>query len=129
VDTTKNDIVQDFDISQPKTYLYFPSLAVDNVGNLDVFFGYSSRNTYPSLMAAGQSANGTMNTLDYKVPVAQGSSASPMPRYGDYFGVAIDPSKSKTFWAVGQVIPFPLADNTPFWNTFVANFTAAGAQK
>lgn len=123
VDTAKNNIVQDFDISKPNTYLYFPALAVDNSGNLDIFFGYSSRDTYPSIMAAGQFANGTKNALDYKVPIAQGSSDSPVDRYGDYFGVAVDPIKPKTYWGVGQVIPYPLADNTPYWNTFIANFT------
>jgi hypothetical protein len=130
VDTTKNSILQDFDLSQASTYLFYPALAIDRSGDFVVYFGYSSGTIDPSLMIAGQSSNGTKNTLDYKIPVATGLSPSPVSRYGDYFGIAIDPIKPKTFWAVGQIIPFPLTDQgTAFWNTFITNFTIPTTQK
>jgi hypothetical protein len=125
IDTTNSSIVQDFDISKPNSYLFFPALAVDGSGGLHVVFGYSSKTEHPSLMTAGQSANGTKNTMDSKVMVAQGESDSPVDRYGDYFGVTADPNNPNTYWIVGQVIPFPLSDKAPFWNTFIANFTNA----
>jgi hypothetical protein len=123
IDTTQNTILQDFDISQPTAYLFFPALSVDGSGGLHVLFGYSSRAEHPSLMTAGQSANGTKNAMDSKVMVARGQSDSPTDRYGDYFGLAADPTDPNTYWVVGQVIPFPLSDRTPFWNTIIANFT------
>ena len=132
IDIPKNTILQDFDISQANTDLYYPALTIDSSGDLGVFFGYSSKilSVYPSLMAVGQFANGTKGILDYKVPVATGLSAFPMLRNGDYYGITIDPSKPKTFWGVGQIIPFPLSDPFGiFWNTFIANFTIPKAQK
>lgn len=123
IDTTNNTIVQDFDITQPNTYVFFPALAVDGSGGLHVVFGYSSRTEHPSIMTAGQSANGTKNAMDSKVIVARGESDSPTDRYGDYFGLAVDPTDPNTYWVVGQVIPFPLSDRSAFWNTFIANFT------
>jgi hypothetical protein len=139
VDTSNYTLIQDFDVSAPGKYLFFPALATDVSGNLGIVFGVSSKDDYPSLFAVTRAVNAPVNNLSSFIPLAlglatsnAGTSSSGGGRYGDYFGVTIDPSSPNHFWAVGEFIPVaPLSTDDSgggvFWSTFIANFASPAA--
>jgi len=128
---TKNlTIAQDFDISLPYTYLFYPALGIDHAGNIAILFGYSSKllNYYPGVMVAGQSENGEAGKLDHVVNITNGLSPSNSDRYGDYNAISIDPTNAMSFWGVAQRIPSSLTNIADtYWSTFIGNFTALGS--
>ena len=48
LDTTANTILQDFDKGDNGIYYFYPALRMDSGGNLDLIYGSSSANTFPS---------------------------------------------------------------------------------
>jgi hypothetical protein len=58
-----------------------------------VVYGYSSEKTFPSLYVSGQIAGSPHKVLDQPVNLTIEGAVERSPRYGDYFGVADDPSK------------------------------------
>ena len=115
-------MIQDFDVGAVGSYFYYPALSIDGAGNLEVVYGYSSAKVYPSLYVTGQTASSTRNVLNQPVNLTLGGAVERTPRYGDYFGVADDPSLPSTFWVAGEYNP-----SSPFkveyWSTFIGNFT------
>src|SRR4051794_35027106 len=50
-DTNTSKVLQDFNIGHIGASLYYPALSVDKSGNnIGIIFGYSSSDTYPSLL-------------------------------------------------------------------------------
>ncbi len=115
----------DFQIGSDLYYYYYPAIAVSKNGSLVVYFGFSSKNNYPSLgllvlnttllSQSGDSVNGTLKydpilvkngtafAKEESITEESGCSLrSPCTRYGDYFSIANDPFDDSILWAAGE---------------------------
>ncbi len=122
LDTTNQTVLQDFDVGLANTYLFYPALRTDGRGNLIVVFGVSSATLYPSVDVAARAPTDAVNTLGPWATVrtgagsrtpTYGSCTAGVCRYGDYFGVAVDPSNSSRLWTAGEY------GNTTGWGTHI----------
>ncbi len=103
IDTPVQTVTQDFDHSASGQHFFFPSLGIDNQGDLIVFYGYSSSSIHPSIAVTGQSVNDPFGSLAPAVTVKLGNvPGGEEGRYGDYFGAAADPSDPTVIWGAGQ---------------------------
>ena len=112
-------VAQDFDYADSGTYYYYPAVRTDGSGNLYAAFTGSSSGSYASAYAGIQSS-GNINVLT-KLSVTRAGDApytvSP-PRWGDYSGVAVDPSDASA-WLGAEY-----ATGTSFllyWGTAIAH--------
>jgi hypothetical protein len=86
---------------------FFPSITTDSSGSVAVSYAESSANEYPSasytMMSAPSSGSGYTNFTPASSPNIQ-AGAAPYggSRWGDYSGVAADPSNPGLFYAVGE---------------------------
>ena len=90
-------------------------------------FGFSSEEVYPSLIAWTMSAN-SPGVIDSESLLANGQSSSvafvnggDRNRYGDYFGVAVDPVDSSQIWVAGEYHVFSGGEE---YSTNIAAITA-----
>jgi len=102
INTNTSTISQEFDYSGGSADVYYPGLRIDDGGNLDIIYGFSSTSIYPSLAVTGQAANDPANTLAPAVTVARGTADNEDGRYGDYFGAAVDPNDPTQIWVAGE---------------------------
>ncbi len=125
-------VLQDFDVGQESQYYFYPALGVDPLGSLIIVFGSSSAQTYPGLLATGQSFADSFGSWQTPVSIINGTSyiqnsdqgcnSSSVCRYGDYFGASVDPSNPYRIWVAGEYITALLF--TP-WQTHIASVTFA----
>ena len=77
------------------------SLAVDRDGNMAVGYSMSSENMYPAIYYAGRLSGespGTLPQAEEALILGGGSQTYPIPRWGDYSAMAVDPVDDCTFW-------------------------------
>ena len=90
------------------TYTFFPSIAVDALGNMAVGFAASAATFYPGAYYTGRLATDTAGTTQTAVAVAAGvdyyyrAFGGSENRWGDYSGTALDPSDEKEFWIFNE---------------------------
>lgn len=109
VDTENMSLVQDFDYGVSGKYLLYPAMRQLPSGNLFVLFGFSSPSDYPSIGAIEQPAYQPPDSLDAPTLIKEGVAPVDLSygcfsscRYGDYFGVALDPSTPGEVWGAGE---------------------------
>jgi hypothetical protein len=99
-------------------HTYFPALAENGAGDVGMVVAQSASNQYVSVQVTGRKATdppGTMGDLtQLKIGNRPGSG-----RWGDYYGIAVDPSDDNTFWIVGEY------QNTGGWATWIESFSLA----
>jgi hypothetical protein len=121
-DTNTSKILLDFNIGHIGASLYYPALSIDKSGdNLGVIFGYSSSNTYPSLLigSALVKNNTVPNSLKYFQFLKKGTANSLSTRYGDYFSAAMDPSEPNSIWVAGQYYYYSKSSSALLWSTYI----------
>lgn len=98
-------------------YLYYPSFAVDQAGNIILQFSISSAQRYASLAFTGRLAIDPPHTIDATVIlIKEGEGAyTDSTRWGDYSGTARDPAAGEVIWMFNQ---YATSSNT--WSTWVA---------
>jgi len=106
------------DDGSPGHYRYFPSLAVDQAGNVALAYNFSSASDYPGIRYTPISggAQGPETVLrDGEVTLEE-------PRYGDYAATALDPHDRLTIWHVGEYAK--VIDGTfSGWGTWLSAIT------
>ncbi len=117
IDTSANSILQDFDLGSTGQYYFYPALRMDGNGNLDVIYGFSSANDYPSLAITGQASSDPSGSLAPSVTIKTGVAPNTSGRYGDYFGAGLDPSDPTTVWVSGEYGN----QTNGAWATWIAN--------
>ncbi len=90
------------------TFTFFPSVMVDAAGNMAIGFAASGPSIYPGAYYTSRLASDPAGTvqpsstlaagLDYYVRTSGGS----RNRWGDYSGLALDPTDEATFWVYNQ---------------------------
>ena len=127
IDTTTNSLVlPELEKGTTGFDYFYPALRIDGTRNVDVLFGYSSLNNYPSLAVTGvavgtQTMDSPVNFVVGSGPDTQDCNTTPPcnpVRYGDYFGAGLDPADSSIIWAAGEY-----HTSSPDWSTFIGEMT------
>jgi hypothetical protein len=109
-------LVQDIDVSQAGTDMFFPAITTGSSGGIPfgIIFGYSSPANYPSIGFMGQSACSAFGTIDNVVNSRTGSADEFTGRHGDYSGEFYDPTTGNMYGLSEYNAP------GAGWNTFVS---------
>jgi hypothetical protein len=115
IDVPTKAVIQQNAYGASGRHYFFPVIQVDVGRNAHVVFGRSAADEYGHLRRTGRLVGDAANTLQGSATVAVGQSAYTGNRWGDYFGIARDPSDARTVWGYGE---YAGAGNT--WRTFVS---------
>ena len=103
-DATTFNTVQQGTISDPTLSYFFPSIAVNAIGDVVVGFSGSNSSTFASTYAlVGTSAGGVAGgslTFGSPVQTKAGTDFYPDTRWGDYSAVTPDPADPGIFWRI-----------------------------
>lgn len=108
-------------VSSPDLHYFTPAINKNANGDISLLFTGSSSTVTANVMSASRlvsDASGAMGTPGV-LQVSAGNDYS-LGRWGDYFGVDVDPVDDTTFYGVGQWVA---ADNR--WTTSVFSWTVA----
>ena len=98
----------------------FPAISMDIKGGIGMVFSKIGTSTPGQLMGTGRKPTDPAGTMGNPV-VLESSTASQYngfsTRWGDYHDLELDPTDSKTFWAVGMG-----AGNNGQWQTYIKSF-------
>ena len=114
-------LVQSGMISSPELHYFTPAINKNALGDISCLFTASSSTVTANIMIAARTAsdaNGTMGA-----PTVLQTSAGnnyTQNRWGDYFGVDVDPVDDRTFYGVGETV----AGNNS-WTTSVFSWTVS----
>jgi hypothetical protein len=120
IDTSSNTLLQSGVISDPSAAFYYPSIAVNGVGQAVIGFTASSSTRYASSYAAVGSTVAGVTTFGSPIPLENGTASyavvEPGPggrnRWGDYSATTVDPSDPRRFWTIQE-----WASATNIWST------------
>lgn len=101
-------------------HLHMPAININQKNDISVVFSRSSSSTQADLVYAAHRASDPAGVVGRPQLIAKSAGlygGTGENRWGDYFGLAIDPVDQKTFWGYGQV---SRADGG--WATFVASW-------
>jgi hypothetical protein len=106
------DLVQQGDVGGEDiaagTYTFFPSIAVDGSGNMGIGFAASASSIFPSAAYTGRLSTEPAGTVQPSEILAAGQDfyvrtfGAGRNRWGDYSGIAIDPTDDMTFCAFNE---------------------------
>ncbi len=120
-DTSTSKVLLDFNIGHLGSSLYYPALSIDKSGdNMGIIIGYSSSNTYPSLLVSSISIkNNIIFNSKYFQFLKDGTANSLSTRYGDYFSAVMDPSEPNSLWVAGQYYYYSSSSSPLLWSTHI----------
>jgi hypothetical protein len=122
ISTSTRAVLEDQSLGSDGCWSFYPSVAVDSVGNLIMVFGRSCQSGFAGVRFSGRAVADSslqastlikVGEASYVVPVGDGT---PLNRWGDYFGTAIDPADGRKIWLIGQYA----ADPGDTWKTQIA---------
>jgi hypothetical protein len=101
---------------------YMPAIAVDSAGNMAITYTQSSATQYASMMYTARRASDPLGFTPPGAVIKAGvtyynPSVSTVERWGDYGGIAVDPSDDLTFWAFHEYVATTATWDT-WWGTF-----------
>jgi hypothetical protein len=104
-------VFQDGTLTSGGTSLWMGSIAMDKVGDLALGFSESSSTIHPTVAFTGRTPSDPLGAMEGIAPIFAGKGSQTGGavkggnRWGDYSGMAIDPSNDCTFWYVNEYIP------------------------
>ena len=104
--------------TSPARHRYFPSLAVDQNGNVVLGYGYSSATEYPGIAYTTISPSGETGA---ETVLKQGQATFQSTRYGDYAATALDPHDNLTIWHIEEY-----AKGETAWGTWISAIQIGG---
>jgi hypothetical protein len=124
-------LTQQGDVSNPNHNLTYPSIAINNNGDIGLSYieSASSGNVIteaPSVFVTERLVNDPLDTMETPVLAQAGVLGAPTggQRGGDYSAVVFDPS-DQSFWAANEFTAG--SDSTDNWGTQIVNFTAGSS--
>ncbi|MFO0984255.1 MAG: hypothetical protein U1E76_21455 [Planctomycetota bacterium] len=97
-------------------HTWFPVIVSNPSNDIGVVLARSSKNEYAGVYYTGRTASDAPGTMAPLTLMKVGTAGYDCSRWGDYFGVAVDPSDG-TFWGVGEY-----ASGSCTWKTWIGNF-------
>jgi hypothetical protein len=83
--------------------VWMASIAMDGAGNIGLGFSESSSTMHPAIAYTGRLASDALNMMESPATIVNGKGSQiDTNRWGDYSGLAIDPTDDCTFWYVNQ---------------------------
>ncbi|MEM7312901.1 MAG: pre-peptidase C-terminal domain-containing protein, partial [Planctomycetota bacterium] len=107
----------------PGIHTFFPSIAINERGDIGITFMQSSNTEFVSMYATGQAAGSELNSMAPPVLVQAGNETYLGGRGGDYSGIGVDPV-TDSFWAFNEISVDGPAPN-PLWSTWIGEFEIA----
>ncbi|HWP31444.1 MAG TPA: hypothetical protein VNK96_06960 [Fimbriimonadales bacterium] len=105
-------------------YVFFPAVAFNDFMDIGMVVARSSANEYPSVWATGRKSTDPSGTMGSLIELKTGATYWNGYRWGDYFGIQVDPSDGLTFWGVGEY-----ADSPSAWKSWIASWKVAEYRK
>jgi hypothetical protein len=100
-------------------HTWFPAIVDNGCGEVGVILARSSATEFAGIAYTGRRAGDALGTMTIPLTtLATGTSGYCDFRWGDYFGIALDPSDGRTFWGVGEY-----AVGSATWQTWIASFS------
>jgi hypothetical protein len=103
-------------VGGPGEHTHMPAINMNSRNEISVVYSRSSNNATADLVYAARRANDPLGTIGRPNVIARSTAAYPFFRWGDYFGLAIDPVDDRTFWGYGMV------SSSSFWSTFTQSW-------
>lgn len=128
INPTTSALVESGTVSSATLHYFYPSIAVNSVGDLAMGFTGSNASQFAACYFTGRSVSdpaGTMATpVLYKSGVASYNLLDGFGRnrWGDYSLTTLDPSDNLTFYTIQEY-----AHSTNVWGTFVAKLVISAA--
>lgn len=94
-------LVQQGNVSGVVPHYFFPAIATDRFGRVGMVLGRSAADEFAGVWATGREPGDPAGVMSEPGLLAIGDSGT-SGRWGDYFGIAVDPNDDRTFWVVGQ---------------------------
>ncbi|MCC6661801.1 MAG: hypothetical protein IT437_13045 [Phycisphaerales bacterium] len=113
--TAEPELRQSGELELPEGYYgYFPSIAVDSLGNAAITFNVSGEEKRISVWQAFRCHNDSLNTFREPFEIKAGAAiydntSGPTQGWGDYTGTGSDPVAGGVFWAHAQ---YPFGEGT-----------------
>jgi hypothetical protein len=99
-------------------YCWFPAMTVDMCDNIMMVYAHSSSTEYAGIRYTGRLTTDT--AMQTSAVLKAGQLYSTNGRWGDYFGVARDPSENSKVWIYGEwAKDCPGLDSSWEWGTWV----------
>lgn len=103
----------------------WPAIRTDGSANLHVSMAAAHPGMFASAKVTGRAASDPPNTMGDVCMLKEGEVVHTSGRWGDYMGVAVDPSDPSTVWHVGE---YAKDDGVRQWGTYIGttSFTTPG---
>ena len=114
-------LIQSGNIGSASQNYFMPAISVNSQGSISAIFTGSSTSITANLNFAGRQSSDPAGSMG--APTLLESSAGTnysQGRWGDYFGVDVDPSDDVTFWGIGMTVA-----STNNWRTSIFSWTIA----
>jgi hypothetical protein len=121
LNTSTDNVVQDFDIAAFRSSLYYPALSMDRGRNLGIIFGYSSYSQSPSLLFSKHLISQSPDSIQEPQALKLGTENELSDRYGDYFAASPDPANESEIWIAGEYHVLPT------WSTYIGELHISNA--
>ncbi len=110
------------------TYRWMGSIAQNKWGDIGLGYSTSSSSMYPSIAVTGMSTNQNGGTADNGMETEQQmfegqGYQDTYSRWGDYSGIAVDPTDDCTFWYTNEYLTTPNGFIDIIWGTAIGSFT------
>jgi PA14 domain/Bacterial Ig domain len=106
-----------------KLHTFFPAIVPNIDGDVAVVLGIAEEGGCVSVAATGRKPTDNLGAMGAVATIKRSDAPNPpeQERWGDYYGIALDPTDSTKFWAVGQYSK-PLSSGQNGWATWVFGF-------
>jgi len=126
IDTTTNTAVVNETYGQDGVYYWFPEVTVDGSGNIVSVFARSSSTEYAGIYYTGRLATDTATQPSALLKAGQACITG--SRWGDYFGISVDPVDNANVWVFGEWSKNVAGVNSIWdWGTWVGEVSFGAA--
>ncbi|HRF60819.1 MAG TPA: hypothetical protein PLH94_13015 [Fimbriimonadaceae bacterium] len=112
------NLVQAGNVTNATQWMLFPVVALNEFMDMGLLTGASSSLEYPGVYSTGRKKADAAGNVGALAPAKVGLSGYNGGRWGDYFGIQVDPADGLTFWGVGMY-----ADSADVWRTWITSWT------
>lgn len=120
IDLSNYSIVENIEFGSEGYFYLFPAITIDKEHNAAITYSRSADTEYIGSYFSTKYANDS--ELGPSIPIAEGQGnyvvtyGSGINRWGDYFGIYLDPSNEYDVWMISEY-----AANTNVWGTYVGH--------
>ncbi len=92
-------------VSSPDTHYFTPAININDYGDIGMLFSASNSTITADVMTTSRRAEDPLGFMgDPTLMRSSDGNNYTLGRWGDYFGVDVDPVNGATFWGVGQYV-------------------------